>query len=450
MSGHGHDRERDHVPPGCVDAEELSAFLDGELPAEVARRVRDHASSCSRCATLLGAMAGTSRALAGLPREAADEALVKAVARRAAEDGSAAPRERRSRRSWTGWATAAAVLLGSVLLYRVVQEVPLGVSQSPAPSPQEAAPAPPPAPSAEGFGADASSAREAESAAPVATGTLAKDDAMDDALLDRQERRSDDAPAARPRGPSEDSGFAEEPGRKDERALAAHEPPPSPAPVQAAQSAPAAAAAPPGALAAGPASPASPPPPAEQQAKMRAESAVSNEVLRRQAETDRDFEADRKAAKEAPADAVEAEAILQEEIVVASPKRDASARARIGAAAGTAAGASESEPPAVVACGRERRAAEDQPIAAAAATEAPILRKRVEPDWPATSPPGTAVTVEVVVELDGGVTPCRFLEPPDPAVESAVRRALKAWRYRPARLSGRPQAVTLTLVIARE
>ena len=83
----------------CYSEQTISIFVDGELEAEEARRLRDHLSSCRRCRQLLDAFRAENRALTESLQELPEEAPSPARAFRA-----------RSSWTWGGLAIGAAVL----------------------------------------------------------------------------------------------------------------------------------------------------------------------------------------------------------------------------------------------------------------------------------------------------------------------------------------------------
>ena len=69
-----------------------------------------------------------------------------------------------------------------------------------------------------------------------------------------------------------------------------------------------------------------------------------------------------------------------------------------------------------------------------------LLRERVEPDYPADARAARRsgdVTLEVIVQNDGSVGSSRILSG-DPLLADAAAAAVRAWRYEPYRLQGRP------------
>jgi len=61
----------------------LSAYLDGELPAEVSAAIAEHMSACPRCAEGLARQQALSKALDALPVVAAPEGFARSVRREA-------------------------------------------------------------------------------------------------------------------------------------------------------------------------------------------------------------------------------------------------------------------------------------------------------------------------------------------------------------------------------
>ena len=123
-------------------------------------------------------------------------------------------------------------------------------------------------------------------------------------------------------------------------------------------------------------------------------------------------------------------------LLLAAPSAgDDDARARFGAGLE---GVRASDPPAV---SELRRRA----IRAADATERPVALVRVEPQ-PATRAEASGdsgrLTIECVVDEAGAVRECVVVES-WPALEPVALDALAQWRFRPATLRDRPQAVLL-------
>lgn len=59
----------------CYSEQMVSMFVDGELPADEARRLRDHLSGCKRCRQLLDALHAENRVLSESLQELPDEAI---------------------------------------------------------------------------------------------------------------------------------------------------------------------------------------------------------------------------------------------------------------------------------------------------------------------------------------------------------------------------------------
>lgn len=85
------------------------------------------------------------------------------------------------------------------------------------------------------------------------------------------------------------------------------------------------------------------------------------------------------------------------------------------------------------------------PIAISAGVQAPILVHRVLPRVPRTVSAGRVV-LEVIVGERGDVRVTRVAEA-TPGLERSVVEAVEQWRYQPARLRGRDQAVRMTVVV---
>jgi anti-sigma factor RsiW len=83
--------------------EDLSAWIDGELPAGRAAEVAAHVAACAACGAQVAALRRADDALRAIPlRELPPDALTKVLRR------SARGRAPASRRRWLGWAGAAA------------------------------------------------------------------------------------------------------------------------------------------------------------------------------------------------------------------------------------------------------------------------------------------------------------------------------------------------------
>jgi cytoskeletal protein CcmA (bactofilin family) len=91
----------------CYSEQTVSIFVDGELPAEEAQRLRDHLSTCRRCRQLLDALRAENRVLSESLQESPEEA-------------PSFTHVFRSRSSWT-WGDlaigAAVLVLGSVVSF---------------------------------------------------------------------------------------------------------------------------------------------------------------------------------------------------------------------------------------------------------------------------------------------------------------------------------------------
>src|SRR5271165_1583229 len=93
----------------CYSEQVISIFVDGELPAEEARQLRDHLSTCRRCRHLLDALRAENRILSESLHELPDEAASPAGFSRL-----------RGSLDWGLLAVVAAVLaLGSIVVPRI-------------------------------------------------------------------------------------------------------------------------------------------------------------------------------------------------------------------------------------------------------------------------------------------------------------------------------------------
>ena len=81
--------------------------------------------------------------------------------------------------------------------------------------------------------------------------------------------------------------------------------------------------------------------------------------------------------------------------------------------------------------------------------EAPVLLKRVQPDYPHLAVLARRegdVILEGVIGLDGRIESIRVLHSV-PLLDEAALHAVRQWVYTPARMSGRPVRVFLTIKI---
>jgi TonB family protein len=80
--------------------------------------------------------------------------------------------------------------------------------------------------------------------------------------------------------------------------------------------------------------------------------------------------------------------------------------------------------------------------------EPPVLRKRVEPDYPSAARKagiGGEVVLQVVVERDGTIGGVFAVQEAPMGLTAAATDAVRRWVYAPARLDGRPIAVIKTV-----
>jgi protein TonB len=83
-------------------------------------------------------------------------------------------------------------------------------------------------------------------------------------------------------------------------------------------------------------------------------------------------------------------------------------------------------------------------------SEPPVLESRVEPRYPELARRASAegeITMKIVVEADGSVGRVQVEHGGHPALVDAATEAVKRWRYRPARVGGRPARVYKTVRI---
>jgi hypothetical protein len=425
----------DETPAGCIGLEDLSAFVDGELDAAMAEHVRAHAADCERCGALLARLGNTSRVVAALPREEATPALLRQVVA-----ASVAAQSRR-RPAWSRWASAAAIVLCCIVAYRVTQlakNEPMMAVAERAPSRRadvrQPAPAEPPS---------ITMGEAAADSAPLADRTTANVEAQknDDLAF------STGAFVQYPEGADGDSGGRRE---ADARSASRTQPAPSEAEVKLAAPAPSAAPLPAersaaaGAALGNVAAPAAPPPSA---AKKRAEAgeleaAVAADVAKEESGPARDAEMAEARSKDL-AQAAEQRRVAEAHVRAAQAaatrhaKSQAEAESPLQGARELALEAGTEIPPQ---CGRVRRAPEEIPRALLPEMTPPVFLSGADPQWPATFR-RAQVRVEAVIEIDGTVSTCRIDGDVPADAQLAIRQAIATWRYRPARLDGRPQAV---------
>lgn len=426
---------------GCPGSEDLAALHDGELGEADRARVEAHVGACAACAGSLERLRRTSQLLAALPREGASEDLVRDVARRAT--GSARPR------SWNRFvvplASAAAMLVGIILLSRIVGEQQAGSADPRLASVEE-------------------SAKTSTAARTRLDGRLRSNEVAQPSLAsarDEETRASGGAfdedkkiPAARTLG-NRLAGSEVASGRKDDARQFAPEPP-------------AEAIAPAGS---GPARETfragerdAPGPVAGSVAEGVASGVVGGVA------------GGRASAVEGSADAAAADALAT--LPAASPATAAAAPAHRGeskaevleknALAGATREEAEAErgaarpgaaPPrdqAAVTLGddlQEKRgsdASASMPRRITSDMAAPILIERVDPVHPPEARRARLegeVVLECVVDERGAVKLSRIVESV-PGLDQAAIDAVQRWKYRPAFLDGRPQAVYLVIRIA--
>jgi mycothiol system anti-sigma-R factor len=94
---------------------ELSAFLDGELPAAATAELRAHLDGCSRCRADLESLRRVAEGVKALPRAPAPAELREQVMARIEESPA---QERSHWRHWrTWWGAAAAIAIGLVIMF---------------------------------------------------------------------------------------------------------------------------------------------------------------------------------------------------------------------------------------------------------------------------------------------------------------------------------------------
>jgi anti-sigma factor RsiW len=102
-------------------AAELSAWIDGELPAARAAEVAEHVAACESCSARAAALHGADAALRALPLRDLAPGALDAILRRArgATGGSRLPRVRRGR--WLALAAATSAAAASLVIYLVTR-----------------------------------------------------------------------------------------------------------------------------------------------------------------------------------------------------------------------------------------------------------------------------------------------------------------------------------------
>ena len=101
---------------GCADvAARLSAWIDGELDASTAAKVREHLAVCVSCQRRLALLAAASRAVRSLPEEAVSAGFEDAFRRRLAATRTGAGRARGRSPVLVAAAALAALIVLAVL-----------------------------------------------------------------------------------------------------------------------------------------------------------------------------------------------------------------------------------------------------------------------------------------------------------------------------------------------
>jgi TonB family protein len=95
------------------------------------------------------------------------------------------------------------------------------------------------------------------------------------------------------------------------------------------------------------------------------------------------------------------------------------------------------------------RGCPDEPIArVGGADQAPVLIRRVEPDFGNAPAIQGIVIVETIVTRDGTVCAARVLRGLDPAIDAAALKAVRQWRFVPAQKNGKPVQAAYSLTVA--
>jgi len=92
----------------------------------------------------------------------------------------------------------------------------------------------------------------------------------------------------------------------------------------------------------------------------------------------------------------------------------------------------------------------DQPFRIGGEIVAPVIIKRVQPDYSKLRDrriQAPLLVYEATITSAGEVASARALRPVDPEIDAPVIAALRQWRFRPATRNGRPVAVYFTLTV---
>ncbi len=99
--------------------------------------------------------------------------------------------------------------------------------------------------------------------------------------------------------------------------------------------------------------------------------------------------------------------------------------------------------------GPEASLATDEPLAIGGAVQAPVLIRRVRPDYPLTAKLARVqgrVVLRAVISDSGAIEDVTVAEG-NPLLVPAASEAVAAWRYRPATLGGRPVRVWILVTV---
>lgn len=92
----------------------------------------------------------------------------------------------------------------------------------------------------------------------------------------------------------------------------------------------------------------------------------------------------------------------------------------------------------------------DEPLALGTGIESPVLLEKVVPEYPPAARIARLqgkVYVRAVVSTTGDVVDVEVISAPHFLFEEAALTAVRKWKYRPARLGGRPVAVHFTVIV---
>jgi protein TonB len=91
----------------------------------------------------------------------------------------------------------------------------------------------------------------------------------------------------------------------------------------------------------------------------------------------------------------------------------------------------------------------EQPPLPTGNVELPELIRKVEPVWPSGIPRkgSRSVMLQAMIEKDGTVGEIKVIATDDNRVSESAIRAVKQWKYKPARQNGEPIAIYFTIIV---